>query len=56
MPSTYVLLLRDETLPPNLQREQAQVAAADEVVPFDTGHSAFAAKPRELAELLLGYA
>ncbi len=56
VPSTYILLERDETLPPGIQREQAQTAGVDEVVSFDTGHSAFAAKPRELAELLLRYA
>lgn len=56
LPSTYILLERDEALPPEFQREQAQTAGVDEVVCFDTGHSAFAAKPRELAELLLRYA
>ena len=56
MPSTYVLLERDETLPPEYQREQAETAGVDEVVPFDTGHSAFAAKPEAFAELLLRYA
>lgn len=54
--TTYVVLGRDETLPPDLQREQAGAGAVDELVDFDSGHSAFAAKPRELAELLLGYA
>ena len=56
LPTTYVLLERDESLPPALQLEQAQCAAVDEVIRFDSGHSAFAAKPRELAELLLGWA
>lgn len=54
--STYVLLERDEALPPAYQREQARTAGVDEVVPFDAGHSAFASRPRELAELLLRYA
>jgi len=54
--STYILLERDEALPPPFQREQAQTAGADEVVPFDAGHSAFASRPRELADLLLRYA
>jgi len=54
--STYVLLLRDEALPPAFQREQARNARADEIVPFDAGHSAFASRPRELADLLLRYA
>jgi pimeloyl-ACP methyl ester carboxylesterase len=56
VPSTYVLLERDEALLPAFQREQAEAAAVDEVVPFDAGHSAFASRPRELAELLLRYA
>ena len=54
--STYILLERDEALPPAFQREQAQHAGADEVVPFDAGHSAFVSRPRELALLLLRYA
>lgn len=54
--STYILLERDEALPPEIQRDQARNAGAGEVVSFDSGHSAFASKPRELAELLLGYA
>ena len=56
VPSTYILLERDEALPPEIQREQARTAGVDEVVSFDSGHSAFASKPRELAELLLRYA
>lgn len=54
--STYILLERDEALPPAFQREQAQHANVDEVVPFDAGHSAFLSRPRELAELFLRYA
>lgn len=55
VPSTYILLERDEALPPAFQRDQARNVGADEVVSFDAGHSAFASRPRELAELLLGY-
>ncbi|MBW2290452.1 MAG: alpha/beta hydrolase [Deltaproteobacteria bacterium] len=54
--STYILLERDEALPPALQLEQAHSAGVDEVVPFDAGHSAFVSRPRELADLLLRYA
>lgn len=54
--TTYILLERDEALPPAYQREQARNAGVDEVVPFDAGHSAFLSRPRELAELLLRYA
>lgn len=51
--TSYVLLERDEALPPELQREMARVAGAGELLPFEAGHSAFASRPRELAELLL---
>jgi Alpha/beta hydrolase family len=54
--STYVLLQRDQALPPDYQREMARNARVDEVVGFDAGHSAFASRPAELAGLLLGYA
>lgn len=56
LPTTYVLLERDEALPPAFQREQARNAGAQEIVPFDAGHSAFVSRPRELANLLLGLA
>ena len=51
--STYVLLEQDEALPPAFQREQARTAQVDEIVTLDAGHSAFASRPQELAELLL---
>jgi pimeloyl-ACP methyl ester carboxylesterase len=54
--STYILLERDEALPPAFQREQAWNAGVDEIVSFDAGHSAFASRPRDLAALLLRYA
>ena len=53
IPSTYILLEKDEALPPAFQREQARTAQVDEVVSLDAGHSAFASRPEELAELLL---
>lgn len=56
VPATYVLLERDQALPPAFQREQARTACVDEVVPFDAGHSAFASRPAALAALLLGWA
>ena len=56
VPSTYVVLEQDRALLPEFQQEQAQAAAVDEVVRFDAGHSAFASKPEELAQLLLQYA
>ena len=53
VPSTYILLEKDEALPPAYQREQARTAQVDEIVTLDAGHSAFASRPQELAELLL---
>lgn len=54
--STYILLERDQAVPPAYQREQAQNAGVDEIVTFDSGHNAFLSRPRELADLLLLYA
>lgn len=51
-PPVYIVCEHDEALPPALQREQARNAGVQEVVSFDSGHSAFASRPRELAELL----
>jgi pimeloyl-ACP methyl ester carboxylesterase len=53
-PSVYIVCQNDEAIPPEIQREQARNAGAAEVVSFDSGHSAFASRPRELAELLIG--
>lgn len=51
--STYILLEKDETLPPAYQREQARTAQVDEIVSLDSGHSAFASRPKDLTDLLL---
>ncbi len=50
---TYILLERDEALPPAYQREQARTAGVTDIIPFDAGHSAFASRPKELAALLI---
>lgn len=55
-PSVYVVCEHDEALPPALQHEQARNAGAAEVISFNSGHSAFASRPRELAELLISLA
>jgi len=52
--SSFVLLERDEALPPDYQREQAATVGVDRIVPFDSGHSAFVSRPRDLAALLVG--
>ena len=54
MPSVYIVCEHDEAVPPEIQREQARNGGAAEVVSFHSGHSAFASRPRELAELLIG--
>lgn len=54
--ASYVLCSRDQALPPAYQREQAANAGVDDIIHFESGHSAFAAQPQALAELLLGYA
>ena len=54
--TTYVLLEQDEALPPAFQRRQIENAQPDEVVSFDAGHSAFASRPEDLADLFLGLA
>ena len=51
--STYVLLEQDEALLPAFQREQIHNVQPDEVVSFDAGHSAFASRPEDLADLFL---
>lgn len=55
-PSVYILCEHDEALPPALQREQARSAGAADVISFDSGHNAFASRPRKLAELLISLA
>lgn len=56
LPCSYVLLERDEALPPDYQREMAATVGVDRIVPFDSGHSAFVSRPRELAALLVDLA
>jgi pimeloyl-ACP methyl ester carboxylesterase len=53
IPSTYILCLRDETLPPDLQREFAERLRVDRMWSIDTGHQAMVTRPHALAEMLL---
>lgn len=53
--STFVLLDKDRALHPDHQKEQAKNAEVDELLHFDSGHSAVASKPAEWAKLLPGY-
>jgi pimeloyl-ACP methyl ester carboxylesterase len=55
IPSTYVLLEKDEVLPPAYQLEHAERLGVGEILRLAAGHSAFASCPEALAELLLRY-
>ncbi|GAA4361396.1 hypothetical protein GCM10023166_02880 [Paeniglutamicibacter cryotolerans] len=50
---SYVLTLRDQAIPPALQRHMAQSSNVSEL---DTDHSPFLSRPDELAEILLVFA
>lgn len=54
IPQTYIVCEEDAVLPPDYQRDQAQIVEADRVLSIDAGHSAFASRPLELSRLLLG--
>ena len=58
IPATYVKLLQDQSIPPDLQDQMIRnIGAPDapdapEVVELDAGHDAMISKPRELAWIL----
>lgn len=54
MPSTYILTLRDNILPPLWQRRFAERAGAGRVIEIDTPHEPFVSHPALLAEVLRG--
>lgn len=53
VPATYVLCLRDQSLPPRWQRVFAGRLKADDIVHLDAGHQAMNTRPEALAEILL---
>ncbi len=53
IPSTYIVCTKDQAAAPSLQRRLAE--RSDEVVEWDTDHSAFLTRPKELADLLSAY-
>jgi pimeloyl-ACP methyl ester carboxylesterase len=53
IPRTWVLTLRDRTLPPRVQLRFAANLNVSEIVPIDTGHNPMIADPQGLAEILL---
>ena len=56
IPITYVLLTKDQALPPEAQRQILRNVGAPEVVELDSGHDVMISHPQELAEVLLRYA
>ena len=55
-PVTYVVLTQDKILPPDLQRRIAQRVPGVELVQLESCHQVMLYKPRELADVLLGFA
>ena len=55
-PMTYVVLTQDKILPTEVQQRMAQQFTGIEVVELDSCHQVMLSKPRELADILLGYA
>jgi pimeloyl-ACP methyl ester carboxylesterase len=55
-PVTYVVLTQDKILPPDLQRRIAQRVPGVDLVQLESCHQVMLYKPRELADVLLGFA
>jgi pimeloyl-ACP methyl ester carboxylesterase len=55
-PVTYVVLTEDRILPTEAQERMAQRIANAELVSMDSCHQVMLHKPKELADILLGYA
>jgi pimeloyl-ACP methyl ester carboxylesterase len=56
VPSTFVLCLQDQALPPAWQERFAARFSADRIVRLDAGHQAMNTRPQGLAEILLAEA
>lgn len=52
IPRTWVVTLRDRTLPPRVQLRFASNLGAQEIVPIDTGHNPMIADPDGLATII----
>jgi len=52
IPAHYVKLLRDQTIPPELQDQMITAIGELEVHTLDAGHDAMVSRPKALAELL----
>lgn len=53
IPATFVLCLKDQSLPPPWQEQFAQAFKVDEIVRIDAGHQVMNTRPHALAEILL---
>jgi pimeloyl-ACP methyl ester carboxylesterase len=53
IPSTFVLCLKDKSLPPPWQEKFAEAFNVDEIVRVDAGHQVMNTRPQALAEILL---
>ena len=56
IPSTFILCLRDMSLPPDWQERFADQLHCDHIVHLDAGHQAMNTRPHGLAEILLAEA
>ena len=55
-PVTYIVLTEDKLIPPDSQRRISQRFEGAETVEIESCHQVMAQRPKELAEILLGYA
>lgn len=53
---SYVVCTQDRAIPPPLQRRMSGERASGRIAELDTDHSPFLSRPRELVELLDGFA
>lgn len=56
VPTTYVIFLRDRSLPPAWQERFAVRFHADRIIRIDAGHQGMVTRPQTLAEVLLAEA
>ena len=54
VPATYIKLLRDQSVPPELQDKMIRNIGSPRVVEMNTGHNVMISQPQALAECLNG--
>ncbi len=52
IPATYIKLLRDQSVPPELQDTMIQNIGSPRVIVMDTGHNVMISQPQALAKCL----